>query len=418
MNIIAGKKKHAANYNKTTKRLNPLLAFTFSFSIYNLLGLIDLPWNISNSYKKGAAWSMFILAILALTTIYLLFSARKGPNFENKIIRSSHSLLGTLLLGIFGSCLALSVISNRGIPLFLGEARFSNSAILFNLAQMYGLWILLSTINQIEIGNRIKKAPIALYLIGVTSFGYRTPALVFGLIITIYIVLYKFPLGKSIKVGAVCGASFIAISAIFSGYRVSQDYDVQSFFKNIDFEYISEHSYISPLVPALAMFDYSQLTVSDIAENLKTPMAGRLFLSNYETFLPGRHWGARNIVGDIVGARWVSDRPMSITPTLQGALYIDFGHWGVFLGFLIIGFTITMLYRASLTGTSRTRFIFSYIFAMFIMSIHNGYWDVSFVFFLFFLILIKIFDILALTFPKRTTAHSSIPLLNNIYRTK
>ncbi len=382
------------------KLLNPLLVFISIFVIYNLLGLVDVPWNISGSYSKEAPWLMFFTALSALGIVYAVSSVMPRKVLRNNSVQESPSLLGVVLFGVFGLCLAMSIITNGGIALFLGEARFSNSAVLYNFAQIYGLWVLLSTINLIEKGKAIRKLPIAVYVVGVTAFGYRSPALVFGIVLGMYFLLYKIPAKKAIRIGSVCGILFIVVSAVVSGFRVSQDYDIESFFKNIDYQYLDAHPYLMPLVPAFAMFDYSQSTISDVAGNLQQLKMGGLFLSNYETFLPGQHWGARNIVGDIVGARWVSGRPMSITPTIQGGLYIDFGYVGIFFGMLFVGFMISILYRMSLTGTSRMRFVFSYVFALSVMSIHNGYWDAVFVFFLFFMFLLKIFDGLKFTFPK------------------
>lgn len=403
MKIRLGKRKTGANRGWVVprKRLNPLLTFIGAFVIYNLLGLIDVPWNIAGTYSKVAPWAMFFTALAALGLTYFLFAFGKRKITPSTKVRGSPSLLGYVLLGIFGVCLAVSIVTNGGIALFLGEARFSNSAVLYNFAQMYGLWVLMSTINQVERGRKIKKIPIAVYVVGITAFGYRSPALVFAIVLATYILLYRIESKKAMKFGAVLGVVFIAASAMFSGYRVAQDYDIQKFFKNIDFQYLDAHPYFTPLVPALAMFDYSQVTVSEVEHNLRDFKNGGLFLSNYETFLPGQHWGARNIVGDIVGARWVSGRPMSITPTLQGALYIDFGYVGLFIGMFLIGMMIAILYRLSLTGTSRTRFVFSYVFALSVMSIHNGYWDAVFVFFLVFLGLVKIFDGLKSMHPKQ-----------------
>ena len=75
---------------------------------------------------------------------------------------------------------------------------------------------------------------------------------------------------------------------------------------------------------------------------------------------------------------------------------------------LVIGFMISILYRMSLSGTSRMKFVFSYIFALSVMSIHNGYWDAVFVFFLFFLFLLKVFDILKVVFPKSSIRSGSV----------
>jgi uncharacterized membrane protein len=123
-------------------------------------------------------------------------------------------------------------------------------------------------------------------------------------------------------------------------------------------------------------------------------MYGGLFISNYETFLPGKHLGARNIIGGLTGARWVAGRPMSITPTLQGALYVDFGYIGVFVGFCLIAFGISYLWKKAQQWGALGKFSFCYLLTLSIMAVHNGYWDVGFVFFLFFLCIIRIYDAL------------------------
>ncbi|QGZ55556.1 hypothetical protein FAZ97_11885 [Paraburkholderia acidiphila] len=194
------------------------------------------------------------------------------------------------------------------------------------------------------------------------------------------------------------GLAFFAAS--LSLFRVSQSYDVARFFANVDFGFVSDHKYILPFVPALSMFDFSQCTISKIGAALNEHMYGGLMLSNFETLLPGKHWGARNIIGDLTGARWVAGRPMSITPTLQGALYTDFGYFGVFAGMFIISWSICWLKKCAFYRDVVVRFCFCYFFALSLMSIHAGYWDVNFIFVGLFIFIIRAFDAMKVRFGR------------------
>ncbi|MFX1761092.1 hypothetical protein PWP93_00565 [Paraburkholderia sp. A1RI-2L] len=378
------------------KRVNPFMLFLGIYVAYNIVGLINTPWTIRGAYDKGLCWQLFITGLSGFL-LALLFCRRGGRKVVSSVSRQRTSRqLTVFFFSIFVVCLALTILMSGGIPLFMGEDRFGNSALAFNLIQFYGFWILVRMISAMECNKRIGLIQPIVYVIGVLCFGYRTPVLVFFLVIFVYQIVFRMPRGRALLFGLVSIFVIIGFAAIFAAYRVSQSYDLITFFGNIDFRYMSDHRYLWPFVPALAMLDFSQSTVSSIGSALHQYMYGGLFLSNYETFLPGKHWGARNIIGDITSARWVSGRPMSITPTLQGALYVDFGYIGVFAGFFIISAGIGILWRRAKRWGALGKFGFCYIFALSIMSIHNGYWDAGFVFFLIFVGIILGFDFIRL----------------------
>lgn len=377
--------------NKPIKHLKPATIFIFAYATYNLLGLINFPWLITDAYDKSVPWTIFIAGLLGLLMGNIFWSRIKPTTLPKPKKPFKGKPLGFLFFSIFVICLLITIINSKGVPLLLGEGRFENSAVLFNAAQIYGFWVFLKALSSYEAGRKIKKAPIIIYAIGILMFGYRSPILTLALVLTTYLICFKLNRIKAYRISMIGAFLLITLSSIFSGYRVSQDHDTSAFFKNVDMDYVSKHSYIAPLVPALSMFNFSQETISTAAKNLKEPMYGELFLSNYKAFLPGSHWGARNTVGELVGARWVNGRPMSITPTLQGALFIDFGVTGVFIGaFLIIGI-IGLLKRHADRGGALEKLIFCYFMTLSIMSIHNGYWDITFLFLIMFALSIFIY---------------------------
>ncbi|HEY5805576.1 MAG TPA: oligosaccharide repeat unit polymerase [Lysobacter sp.] len=369
--------------------LRPVPVFISAYCAYNLLGLMPAPWLLEGSYSKALPWKLFLLGLCGLLAgafVSRLISARTIRQLSRGHAWKARRA-GLVFFALLFICLAVTVVRNRGIPLLMGEARFENSALMFNLSQLCGLWMMLKSIIDIEEGRRPSVALCAIYIGCMACFGYRTPVIVFALVMACYVVLFRLRRSLSVPIIAASALALLLFASVSSGFRVGQSYDKEAFFVAIDYQYVDDHPLIAPLVPALSMFDFSQRTVSDIGDGLDGHMLGGLFLSNYQTLLPGTHWGARNIVGDITSARWVGGRPMSITPTLQGALFMDFGPPGVAFGFLVLGVVLATMYRIAALQSGIGRFVFCYVFGLALMSIHNGYWDLAFPFFVFFVLL-------------------------------
>jgi hypothetical protein len=377
------------------RHMNPWTLVLCVYIAYNLPGLIDMPWSIPDAYDKTLCWKLFGIGLFALVLGYLL----SGVAWPYRTARCTRALqprtsrqLTCVFFVLFAGCVVFEIAANHGIPLLMGESRFGNSALVSNLAPLYGFWLLIRAISDVETGRKLDYVQPAIYIAGILLLGYRSPVLAFVTVCYVYFAIFRLSERRALMVSVVAACALVGFAATMALLRVAQSYDVERFFTNIDFRFIGEHRYLLPFVPALSMLDASQNTIATLGESMREHLYGTLLLSNFETFLPGKHWGARNIIGDLVGARWIAGRPMSITPTLQGALYVDFGYAGVFAGFFGIAFCVSRLHAYALRQGVLVRFSFCYLLTLVLMSIHSGYWDVNFVFFLLFLIAIRIFD--------------------------
>jgi oligosaccharide repeat unit polymerase len=377
------------------RHMNPWTLVLCVYIAYNLPGLIDMPWSIANAYDKSLCWTLFGIALLGLVLGYAvsgIAASGRAPSRARPLQPRTSKQLTCVFFVLFAGCVVFEIVGNRGIPLLMGESRFGNSALVSNLAPLYGFWLMIRTISDLESGRKVDFVQPLIYLAGILLLGYRSPVLAFVTVCYVYFVIFRVSGRKAVVVSLIAAGALIGFAATMALFRVAQSYDVERFFTNIDFGFIGEHRYLLPFVPALSMFDASQNTIATLGSSMREHLYGGLLLSNFETFLPGKHWGARNIVGDLVGARWIAGRPMSITPTLQGALFVDFGYIGVFAGFFGIALCVARLYAYASRNGVLARFSFCYLLTLVLMSIHSGYWDVNFVFFLLFLIAIRIFD--------------------------
>lgn len=377
------------------RHMNPWTLVLCVYIAYNLPGLIDMPWSIANAYDKSLCWTLFGIGLVGLVLGYVvsgIASSGRAPSRVRTLQPRTSKQLTCMFFVLFAGCVVFEIAGNRGIPLLMGESRFGNSALVSNLAPLYGFWLMIRTISDLESGRKLDFMQPLIYLAGILLLGYRSPVLAFVTVCYVYFVIFRVSGRKAALVSLVAACALIGFAATMAFFRVAQSYDVERFFTNIDFRFIGEHRYLLPFVPALSMFDASQSTIATLGRSMHDHLYGGLLFSNFETFLPGKHWGARNIVGDLVGARWIAGRPMSITPTLQGALFVDFGYPGVFAGFFGIASGVARLHAYALRNGVLARFSFCYLLTLVLMSIHSGYWDVNFVFFLLFLIAIRIFD--------------------------
>src|SRR5690606_12506284 len=172
--------------------------------------------------------------------------------------------------------------------------------------------------------------------------------------------------------------------------RVSQDYDVERYFRNIDSKYIDNNVFLKPYMSTLSVFRYDQEVVTTLIKKTKgNHYYGELAVSNILTLLPGAQLGARNKIGEIIEARKFPDgKPWSITPTLQGALYVDGGMPVVFIGFFILAALIEFLKKFMISRKDPFSVVLYALLAVnSVMLIHTGYFDVL-VFILIGLILI------------------------------
>lgn len=376
-----------------------LRIFLLLFIVINFIGIINFPFYTDKlDYKP-----LFTLVLVGFFGFLLGTLLIRFINFNIRPAKGTFK--PKLFIFIFWISFILSHlliiythISNRGIILFLGSERYTAYTII-TLFSYTSIILLLLYFAYLQLNNKkIGKEIIILFLIqglSAISMGYRTPFLIlFSCAFLIFIVVRnnyhsKYKNLFSPKYILLFLILVMAMSYI-STFRVSQDYDVERYFRNIDSKYIDNNVFLKPYMSTLSVFRYDQEVVTTLIKKTKgNHYYGELAVSNILTLLPGAQLGARNKIGEIIEARKFPDgKPWSITPTLQGALYVDGGMPVVFIGFFILAALIEFLKKFMISRKDPFSVVLYALLAVnSVMLIHTGYFDVL-VFILIGLILI------------------------------
>ncbi|MFD2434234.1 oligosaccharide repeat unit polymerase [Mesonia maritima] len=296
--------------------------------------------------------------------------------------------------------ITITHILNKGIIIMQGDKRF----ITFSYTNLFIYTAIITTIvySAILLQEKLRFTKRFLFFLFlqslfVLSMGYRSPLIILigGVVIVFLIIdngyfnnIKKFFTPDKLLILIV---AFTTMSAI-SYYRVSQQYDPNKFFKNIDFNNLEDKPYLKPIMPTLAVFRYDQQVILKLIEETENNhLFGKLAITNFLTILPGKQLGVRNKIGEIVDARKLPDgTPWSITPTLQGALFVDGGYIAVYIGFFIVGFFAEFLKKLMVSKKDPfTITIYSLFIINTLMLIHTGYYDLLFFILLVLIILLK-----------------------------
>lgn len=353
----------------------------------NIIGLLPL-----NIFYESADFSnnyiVFFLGLAGLLIPLLFFKPGVEPD---EYVPELPEINAKRLFSIFKCSLFVSFITiayiniaNGGIVILSNITRYNNNAVLTHLEEIsIGVILVTYTANKIYNFNQTKFIYICTgaYIIGLLTLGYRTPIIVLlgaiGIINTI--VNGTTILSKRLIFFGIIG---IVAMSLIEQFRIAQDYDVYLFYKDVNFGFVKQHEWLLPLVPAISLFRYDQTVVNMLINKIGSNyMYGGLTAANFITILPGEQVGARNIIGQLIGARNLpgKDEAWSITPTLQGALYVDGGYLFVFIGFLIPAIIIYRLFRNINRNYSPGNIALAgYVFINIIKSLHSGYLDIDF----------------------------------------
>ncbi len=107
-------------------------------------------------------------------------------------------------------------------------------------------------------------------------------------------------------------------------------------------------------------------------------MRGRLQAATYETAIPhsGKRIDSRGLVTQLVYG--TSTVPTTLTPSILGGPYVDFGLIGVIVEMGLIGMSLTYLYqRSRRSGAIVSTLAYSYFLAVTIAGIHTGLLDIQ-----------------------------------------
>lgn len=383
------------------KPLPYLRIFLITFLIINLIGIINFPFykdildNNELYFLVFIGFFGFIVGTYLIRLIKWRFSPPKG-RLKSKLLKTV--FLATNILSFF--LIFYTHFINRGIIIMMGDARFTNYSITTLMIYVAIILTMIYFGNILLTNKKIKLRHlvfIAVQAISVLSLGYRSPLIILVVGCAIIFIIVRNDFQNKYKNIFSFKSIFlllilVALMSSVSSYRVGTKYNVEKFFRNIDFQYLEKYPYLKPYMPTLAVFRYDQEVVKIIIDKTReSPYYGELAISNFLTLLPGEQLGVRNIVGGIINTHKQPDgKPWSITPTLQGALFIDGGFVGVLFGFFILGAVLEFLKKMAVNKKDSFSIVIYALFAInSLMIIHTGYLDVTFFILIAFIIFLK-----------------------------
>jgi len=386
--------------NFKIKPLPYLRIFIAIFLVYNFLGISNFPiYNPKLIIKPliilvFIGFFGFVFGTLFVRQLHFNIKQNKGVKKNFRIF-----IFFLITLSFSFAIIIVTHIINGGIIIFMGDKRFTNLP-LTNLIIYIGIANTLVYFANGLIENTINKKFILIFIIQsvfILSIGYRAPMIVLigGATILFFIISnqHQAKVKKIFTFKNVIYFIFgLFIISYIGSYRVSLKYNTRKFFKNINHNYIDEHPVLSPFVSSISAFRYDQQVVGRLIKKTENNhLYGKLLASNAITLLPGSQLGARNIIGQIIDARKIKDgKPWSITPTLQGALFVDGGRVFVFFGFFFLAGFIEYLKKIVMVKKDPFNLTVYALFAMAtILLIHTGYYDILIFLFTLVLYIIK-----------------------------
>ncbi len=127
--------------------------------------------------------------------------------------------------------------------------------------------------------------------------------------------------------------------------------------------------------------------IVNVVPRKKSFLKGKLLISDLVTLLPGRQKGGGEIINEyIVGSSDIA----SLTPSVLGAFYLDFGMWGVMFGMFLLGSISGYFYKKFQVHKDIITIInLAYVYANMLHFYHRGILKPSY--FFYFIIINCIF---------------------------
>jgi len=379
------------------KPLPFVFIFLAIYSLVNVVGFINMDIYIEK-YDNDKLIYLFFIGVGGLLTgaffsniLKINYTKPKGSFKESRFVFYIFLINIVSILSIF-----YLHIKNGQILLFHNYSRFA-SFFVVNVLVYASVILNISYVSHILLKNKpISKKLLLLIFIQslfIISLAYRSPLVIlFASIGVVFLVVkndYQNKLKKIFTIrNGILFIFFIYIMSSISSYRVTQKYDFRKYYRNINMTFIDKHPILKAYVPTISLFRYNQWVVNKLIKKTENNhLKGSLYMSNFGVLLPGSHLGARNIIGQIIEERKMPNgKPWSITPTLQGALFVDGGYSLVFFGFFLIAYILGIMDKIiKKNPTPFNLTVYAYLFISFLMSIHTGYLD-----FIFYLLLIGI----------------------------
>ena len=360
---------------------SPNIAFPVAYILYyamgttGLLGLAqdldDLNMGVVQIYAFVGLISYFFGQLLVQP--WRKVSAGLSP--AKKTIRSYAKIF--IIIGILS--ITTVIIRYRTIPLLDINSRQGVSAYLSYLANFAWIGCMLLIVfevskpqNRFWVVKSIAYYALACGLLILLAF--RTPILLFSLVLTIY--LYKVGKLKTIPL-IILFSIFLTFGVIFWRYRYIQSYGYDSLIRLLEttgMPYTELHLLLGMLYLGFFRTSIASFVrLIAIIPDQRDYFLGKASLASIYSVLPGNQLSSRDLIAVLVTGR--NPPPTSYTASLIGLPYVDYGIIGIILFMLILGFTSRFWYERSRSGSQYTILMYSLFSGIFILSIHTGLSD-------------------------------------------
>jgi hypothetical protein len=363
---------------RANRCLDGLPIFLSAYCIYFIVGSINVvPLRGEVDSKVvwiavwGLAWACAGAAILEVLSPPLAQIKGRGQKCGRRpVAPSKRALVDIIGVVGFGAVIAIPIEFGQ-IPLFSGEARLGISSQLAVLAYGLVLWITWQGGGMLlRAGSKRSVFLLVVAALLLLLMGFRTVTLVVLITLALqarYLGIIRFRF-KSIATAVFALFMFSWVSVYRFGAG-SESYLNQLRRLGMD-------PWFEPFAPVWAtaregvgvLNELIQIVPSDVAEG-----RGRVLWSTFSTILPGDQMGPRLIVSQLVQAR----RGITITPSILGEPYLDFGWWGVAVFMAVLAGVLKLLYRWQTTArTSGPLTLYCYTLSFALLCIHSGLLDI------------------------------------------
>lgn len=351
-----------------------------SINFLPLRGLVDFRVTVLASFALAF---FFVGALYANVTSY---SQKFRIQFENT---DPIYFRGLERIGLFVGVISfLSIVYIfRGIPLFTGENRAQIPPIL--LFGSYGLVIFSIVRGFHGIVNGKKQAIFQAVFVSVLLLllGYRTlTVLVIGTLFIGGVLL------KKIKIKIIHIIYVLIAVLVFSWVAVFRFGAGGQAYLNIMYRLGMQPEY-ELLTPIWATFREGVGVLNSLMERIPAaiPFAnGDMLNSIFMSLLPGDQEGPRLLVARYIGGR----AGVTITPSILGQPFVDFGWFGVAIFMFVVGFILQKTYFWQSRNKSwAPKLFYSFILMICISDIHSGILDGPLIILVLFVYILTLFSL-------------------------
>lgn len=349
--------------------------FCIVYGVYYVFGSIDfvpLRGNVPQSFLVPV---FLCLVCFIVGSVSANLSSRATVSRDAEVLNRQvrrlvwHFMVGA---GILGTGAAGSLfLQASGIPLLQGEQRLQQSGYITLLA--YGLVLCGVVAGALAIFEHWITGWVVAVLCGafLLLIGYRTSLLLVFATVFIFGWRYgRFRLG--VRWFVAISIAFVSLSWL-AVYRFGAGSDAYwQIFRNL-----GAPPWFEPFAPIWATPREGTAVLFMLTERVPQvyPFTnGSLSWSAVGTLAPGEQVGPRLAIAALVDGR----PDVTITPSILGAPYVDFGWWGAAIFMLVLGFTLQWLHMwSSRCVTWGPALVNAYVLTLILLDIHAGLLDVS-----------------------------------------